>query len=211
MQEKASRNNDDDETDNQEEHANGPNEGEVGDDNIVNNVDGDEDGDDENNGHDEDGDEDGSNEDENGPISMLVDKFRMNDDAWNAVENAANNKISKRKESSIIELVLPHLESYAISRYNDLSHYRFQSNDANENMDILHNSLVNCNLHFSPMGYSKESPTSDRIPFKFRAFNIQGFDVDGDLIAMCGDMYHNQLREEKKIMPGFKNFTFLST
>ena len=133
--------------------------------------------------------------------------FGMTESCWEAVETAICNQISIRKEANVKELELPDKSSSKIARYNPKAHFRFASEEANANVDCLLDSLLNCKLRSRPTNYSKENPVRGRVPFQLRTYDNSGFDVDGDLIAMCGDMYHNEVRDQKNFV-GFQKVPY---
>eukprot|EP00956_Cyclotella_meneghiniana_P042360 scaffold248432_cov80-Cyclotella_meneghiniana.AAC.1 len=127
-------------------------------------------------------------------------EFTMNDDAWDAVEKAIMNKISVRRDSNLKELKPPDMDSAKICRYNTKAHFRFMSDEANASVDPLLDSLVNCKLRLRPANYSRDNPVRARMPFEIRTYNNSGFDLDGDIIAMCGDEYHTEIRAAKNFV-----------
>eukprot|EP00956_Cyclotella_meneghiniana_P006599 scaffold8717_cov59-Cyclotella_meneghiniana.AAC.8 len=141
-------------------------------------------------------DEDSDNQDTPG---VKVD-FTMNDDAWDAVEKAVMNKTSVRRDSNLKELKPPDMDSAKICRYNPKAHFRFMSDEATASVDPLLDSLVNCKLRLRPTNYSRDNPVRARMPFELRTYNNFGFDLDGDIIAMCGDEYHTEIRAEKNFV-----------
>lgn len=144
---------------------------------------------------DEDDDEEDASEQQN--------MFKMNDSCWEAVEKAIRSQITLRKEANVKELQVPSDFSSKIARYNPRAHFRFVSEEANACVNYQLDAMLNCKLRSRPTNYSKKNPVQHRIPFEFRTFDNSGFDVDGDLIALCGDTFHNELREEENFV-GFQ-------
>ena len=124
----------------------------------------------------------------------------MNEEAWKAVATAIQNQIAVMKAASAKELEQPTPESAKIARYNSQAHFRFASERANAEVDDLLDSLVNCKLRSRPMNYSKKDPVREQMPFEYRTYHNEGFDIDGNLIAMCGDKYHDNIRESKNFV-----------
>jgi len=133
--------------------------------------------------------------------------FKMNDSCWEAVEKAIRSQITLRKEANAKELQVPSDFSSKIARYNPRAHFRFVSEKANASVNYQLDAMLNCKLRSRPTNYSKKNPVQDRIPFEFRTFDNSGFDVDGDLIALCGDTFHNELREEENFV-GFQKVPY---
>ena len=128
------------------------------------------------------------------------DYFTMNDSCWDAVKTAVANKIALKREANTKELELPSDESAKICRYNPKAHYRFASEAANSSVDTLLDSLVQCKLRMRPTNYSKNAPEYERLPFVLRTYDNSEFDLDGDIIAMCGDECFNNMRASKNFV-----------
>jgi len=165
-------------------------------------------GDEEKDGQNDDEHEDDEMDSDDDPGDMeaeILDAiFEMDENGWSAVEIAIKNKTSCMKEANAKELELPTPESSNIARYNPKAHFKFASDEANANVDHLADSLLNCKLRSRPMGYSKENSAHDKVPFQFRTYDNSGFDIDGNIIAVCGDKRHNNIRDEKNFV-GFQN------
>jgi len=159
-----------------------------GEEDLVNN-----DVEDDNEGGDMDEDEEDDGEDEETP-SGRNNEFTMNNIGWEAVEKAISNQISSMREENKKELQLPEEDSAKICRYNPKAHFRFVSDEANLSVDPLLDSLINCKLRSRPTNYSQENPVHSGTPFELRVYENSSFDLDGDMMAMCGDEYHNSLR-----------------
>ena len=128
--------------------------------------------------------------------------FTMTEEAWDAVEAAIRNQIMHDREKNVKELTLPRKESATLARYNPNAHFAFQSDTAVASVAELDDALACCKLRNRPLDWSKtvDGSASKRSQQPFHYFtggDFQDFDIDGDLMAMCGDLHYNQIYGSK--------------
>ena len=138
----------------------------------------------------------GGSDDEDSDMGEKI----MDDNAWGLVELAMKNEIVQMKDANAKELELPTPESSKIARYNPNAHFRFESGLAKAEVEPFLDSLLYCKLRSRPPSWTEDSAANEQLPFEFKLYNNSGFDVDGDLIAMCGDKCHNEIRSEKNFV-----------
>ncbi|KAL7550322.1 hypothetical protein ACHAWF_013563 [Thalassiosira exigua] len=146
----------------------------------------------------EDQEGDGDDSDDDGSKAFTIDYS-----ALTSIETAIKNLISAKKEELSRELEPPTSESSNIARYNPRSHFQFKSDEAKAGTSVLMDSLLNCKLRERPMDYLSfqgQDPKRGRMPFEFFSYQNDGFDLDGNLMAMCGDELHDELRESKNFI-----------
>lgn len=147
------------------------------------------------------GGEEGNDDDDNNEAESDDDEpFIMTDMGWSALKSAIRSQVARKREANEKELELPSEESAPIARYNPKAHFRFKSEGAVSSVDTLLDSLLNCKLRSRPDGYTKEDPRRTQFPFEIRTYKNSCFDLEGDLIACCGDEYHNNIRDEKNFV-----------
>lgn len=122
--------------------------------------------------------------------------FEMNVEVWESLQIAMKNKVVKNKEVNAAQLKPPHADSALIARYNHDAHFKSETTDAIASADLLHDSLSHCKLRSRPWTTDPYDRTTrmGKIPFEFPSYKISGFDIDGDLLAMCGNRHPRELR-----------------
>lgn len=153
-----------------------------------------------------DREEEGEDEDDSDDDDSKA--FRMDENALTSIKTAINNLISAKKEELSRELEPPTSESSNIARYNPKAHFQFKSDDAKAGTSVLMDSLLNRKLRERPMDYfplEGRDPKRGRLPFEYNSYRNDGFDLDGNLMAMCGDKLHDELRDSKNFI-AFQNY-----
>ena len=124
--------------------------------------------------------------------------FEMNGEVLESLKIAMNNRVVKNKEDNAAQLTPPHTDSALIARYNQDAHFNFESSEAIASVDLLQDSLCRCKLRSRPRCQGGGTSMVERkIPFEFPSYGISGFDMDGDILAMCGNRFPLELRIHK--------------
>lgn len=119
---------------------------------------------------------------------------KMTDEVWSAIEKATRNGVAYSKEKSPTELVLPRPNSAPIARYNPAGHFSFKSEEASTSIDGLVDALTCCKLPSRPADtFGCEGRV--RRPLEIPCSDIKCMDIDGDMMAMCGEMYPDSLHD----------------
>jgi hypothetical protein len=120
--------------------------------------------------------------------------FKMNIDVWESLQIAMKNRVVKNKEANSAQLKPPHADSALIARYNQDAHFKSETTEAIASS--LHDSLSHCKLRSRPWITKHYDVTTrmGKIPFEFPSYEIFGFDIDRDLLAMCGNRNPLELR-----------------
>jgi hypothetical protein len=137
--------------------------------------------------------EDEIDEDESRSMAPFEMDLAMDECAFTAIEADIITRLEERRRSYKDHLNLPTATSAPIARYNTGAHFAFKSNEANGSLGVLDDALVRCQLRRQPTSGRESSGNKARFPFIDKTVDMLGFDVDGDLIASCGDLYHEHL------------------
>jgi len=133
--------------------------------------------------------------------------FSLNDEVWDIIEESVRDRIARSKERSEAELTLPHADSARIARYNPNAHFCFQSEEAASTIDPLQDALVNCKLRKKRMSFGLAGGAGIgrilRKPLEVRMPISSCFDVDGDSMAMCGDLARHDEIGDKRVHVSF--------
>lgn len=133
----------------------------------------------------DDGDEDMEGENEGQDDEY---KFEMSEAAWEAIEKAILNGMGPKKSLTTRELQLPRPNSAPIARYNPNGHFAFESEQASASVDGMLDAMCCLTLPNRPEGYMT-SDNNVRRPFEILCGGVESMDIEGDMIAMCGDLY----------------------
>jgi len=131
-------------------------------------------------------------DDEQSDNDNLITKF--NKSAWDFIELAVKKNISDRSIRLKHQKSLLNQDSSLIANYNPFAHFSFESHQAIASVDILQHALCFCKLRPRPTSYFENEAKVERLPFEIRTYGVSGFDIDGDLMAMCGELNPQELR-----------------
>eukprot|EP00187_Rhodella_violacea_P013631 CAMPEP_0184717350 /NCGR_PEP_ID=MMETSP0314-20130426/6843_1 /TAXON_ID=38298 /ORGANISM="Rhodella maculata, Strain CCMP 736" /LENGTH=656 /DNA_ID=CAMNT_0027180897 /DNA_START=108 /DNA_END=2078 /DNA_ORIENTATION=- len=129
-------------------------------------------------------------------------KLKMTSESWDVVESAVRQTLAATAARDAVELT-PRVpdHSAALARYNPDAHFAFQSPPEATSVPPLDHALTACRLRQRPLDRSDnerahecfengsaEPPRMTQRPFEI-ALNgtLNCIDVDGDVIAVCGD------------------------
>ena len=141
---------------------------------------------------------DGDSEEEEGvSTEERPDALVMGVKEWEAIEAAVRNRIARDRRRAKEQLERPAAHSARIAWYNPKTHFGFRSEEAASSVDRRHAALVQCQLQSRPSSWLTGKDHTRR-PFELGAPGLpHHFDVEGDLVAACGDLAWNEMRDER--------------
>jgi hypothetical protein len=122
--------------------------------------------------------------------------------AWDTIETAACNHFAAARADHAAKVAaahaLPRDDSTGVAVYNAEAHFTFQAADAIAESPVADDALRACRLRLRPTEWCAPTdgsePKRSRLPFVVTMPHARGFDVDGDLVAMCGDLHSEEIR-----------------
>jgi len=139
-------------------------------------------------------------------VDMMESKLEMTEEAWDAIEATVRQTLQTASVRDAVELA-PRVPGHSatLARYNPDAHFLFQSPSAVNSLPPLDHALTACRLRRRPAFWLERDEQGENSwtqrPFEFGLNgSMDGFDVDGDVIAACGDRDHQNMRSNRPFL-----------
>ena len=116
-------------------------------------------------------------------------------DPWDAIETTVLTRHQAACEQWEESRQPPRENSAKIARYNPNAHFNWGSKQIQDSECPLQAALARGQIKNRPVHYFQ--PGCSRLPLELSVHDMGSFDVEGDLVACCGDLQSHEIRSSK--------------